>query len=64
MRIINLKYQLEFELPDGSYYVSNIQDSFESIFKSMGKKQFIRIFYLAALKRRQQNIKMVKMFLI
>ena len=54
----------EFELPDGSYSVSNIQDSFEFIFKSMGKKQFIRILYLAALKGRQQKIKMVKMFLI
>ena len=37
IKLINLKYQLqhfdEFELPDGSYSVSDIQDYFKYIFK-------------------------------
>ena len=31
----------EFELPDGSYSLSDIQDSFEYIFKKHGEKKVI-----------------------
>ena len=31
----------EFELPDGSYFIPNIQDYFEYMLKSMGKKHLI-----------------------
>ena len=31
----------EFELPDGSYSMSHIQDYFEYVLKSMGKRQLI-----------------------
>ena len=42
MRIINLKFSPtwneEFELPDGSYSISDIQDYFENTFKNMEKR--------------------------
>ena len=35
------KWNKEFELPDGSYYISDIQDYFEYILKRHGENQFI-----------------------
>ena len=35
------KWIIEFELPDGSYYISDIQDYFEYILKRHGENQFI-----------------------
>ena len=36
-KILTPAWKEEFELPDGSYYISDIQDYFESILKNMEK---------------------------
>ena len=40
-KIINLKYQLQHGLPDGSYSRSVIQDYFEYLFKKHGERLII-----------------------